>query len=301
MRGILGAMSDTNTPRLFCFGYGFSAACLAARLRAHGWRIAGTARSAEKVAALRAEGVEAYLFDRDRPLADPAAALAGTSHLLSSVPPGEAGEPVLDAHAGEIAALPGLAWAGYLSTTGVYGDAAGGWVDESAPIAPSGARGRRRAEAEARWLALWRDQGLPLHIFRLSGIYGPGRNQLESLRAGTAKRIVKPGQVFSRIHVEDIAAVLEASIARPHPGAAYNVCDDEPADPAEVVTFASGLLGVAPPPAISADDPSLSPMARSFYADSKRVSNRRIKEELGVRLAYPTYREGLRALLGASG
>jgi nucleoside-diphosphate-sugar epimerase len=289
----------SRPPRLFCFGLGFSALVLARRKRDAGWRVAGTTRDPAKAERLAAEGIESFLFDDGRPLADPDAALAGTTHLVASAPPGPAGDPVLAAHGATIAALPGLAWVGYLSTTGVYGDRDGGWVEESSALTPSGERGRRRVEAEAGWLALHRHHGLPVHLFRLAGIYGPGRSQLESVAAGSARRIVKPGQVFSRIHIEDIATVLEASMARPNPGAAYNVCDDEAADPAEVVAFAADLLGLPPPPEIPFESAEMSPMGRSFYEDNKRVSNRRIKEELGVRLRYPDYRSGLRALLKA--
>jgi nucleoside-diphosphate-sugar epimerase len=197
--------------------------------------------------------------------------------------------------------MPSLAWVGYLSTTGVYGDRDGGWVDETSELRPSGARGRRRVAAETAWLDLWRDRGVPVHIFRLAGIYGPGRSPFDALRAGTAKRIVKPGQVFSRIHVDDLASVLLSSIARPRPGAVYNVCDDEPASPADVVAHAAQLLGAPPPPLVSFDEAALSPMARSFYADNKRVSNALIKTELGVRLRYPDYRAGLAAILAAGG
>lgn len=285
-------MGKSGMQRLFCFGLGFSGKATAHRLAAQGFAIAGTSRSEAKVAELRAEGIEAHVFNADTPL-DPAV-LKGTTHLLLSVPPDEEGDPVFRAHAGDIAKLKGdLVWAGYLSTTGVYGDRAGDWVDEDAPLTPTTKRGERRLAAEEAWASL----GLPLHIFRLAGIYGPGRNQLRSVLEGTARRIVKPGQVFSRIHVEDIAAVLIASIEKPNPGAAYNVCDNEPAPPQEVVGFAAELLGRTPPPEIAFDDAELSPMARSFYAESKRVSNRRIREELGVMLRYPTYREGLKALL----
>ena len=280
--------------RLFCFGLGYSARRLAERLLTRGWRVAGTTRSGAKVAALAEAGIEAFLFDRGRPLDDPAAALAGTTHLLSSVPPDADGDPVLGQHGADIARAPGLQWVGYLSTTGVYGDRDGGWVDEDSALTPSGERGRRRLAAERVWLALF---GHPAHLFRLAGIYGPGRSALDTVRAGTAKRIDKPGQVFSRIHVADIATVLEASIAKPNPGRAYNLCDDEAAPPAEVIEYACRLLGQPPPPLVPFDDAELSPMARSFYADNKRVSNRRIKEELGVRLAYPDYKAGLRALL----
>jgi nucleoside-diphosphate-sugar epimerase len=286
--------------RLFCFGLGYSALALARRLRAKGWTIAGTCRGEDKREALAREGIEAHLFDRERPLGDVATALAGTTHLLSSVPPDAAGDPVLALHGSAAAALGrSLEWAGYLSTTGVYGDRGGGWVDESAKLQPTGERGRRRCAAEADWLALWRQHGVPIHLFRLAAIYGPGRSALDQVRAGTAQRIDKPGQIFSRIHVDDIATVLEASMARPHPGTAYNVCDDAPEAPAAVIAFASTLLGVAPPPLVPFAEADLSPMARSYYDDNKRVDNTRMKQALGVRLRYPDYRAGLRALLTA--
>ena len=281
--------------RLFCFGLGFSAEALARRLAPKGWRIAGTARTPEKVIALAARGFEAFAF----PLADPTEALRGTTHVLVSTPPGPSGDPALRyTHALE-ALTPRPLWLGYLSTTGVYGDRQGAWVDEQTPATPSSDRGKRRAEAEHAWLAWGRAAGVPVHVFRLAGIYGPGRNQLVSLREGSARRIVKPGQVFSRIHVDDIAQVLEASMARPRYGAIYNVCDDEPAPPHEVVEYAAKLLNCASPPLERFEDavPSMSEMAQSFYTESKRVRNERIKQELGIELHYPTYREGLKALL----
>ena len=293
-------MAARQAKRLFCFGFGFSAEALARRLAPRGFDVAGTTRSEAKAMRMKAEEVEPWLFADGKGIADPERALAGTTHLLISTPPGEDGDPVLAAHAGLLSRMaPDLEWLAYLSTTGVYGDRQGEWVDEESPLEPNTERGRRRLRAERDWTELAERSGAPLHIFRLAGIYGPGRNQLRSLKEGKAKRIVKPGQVFSRIHVDDIAAVLEASIANPHPGAAYNVCDDEPAPPQDVVAYAADLLGQAPPPEISFEEAELSPMAASFYADSKRVSNRRIREELGVRLAWPTYREGLKALLDA--
>ena len=285
---------------LFCFGMGYSATALARRLKAKGWRISGSSRTPDGVAALREGGFEAVVVDGKA--AFDAALLDGVSHVLASAPPDQAGDPVrrvagppLIAHAGAIA------WLGYLSTTGVYGDRGGGWVDEESPLEPSTARGARRLVAEREWLALWHEHGLPVHLFRLAGIYGPGRNQLCSILDGSARRIVKPGQVFSRIHVEDIAGVLEASIARPHPGRAFNVCDDEPAPPQEVVAYAARIMGREAPPEIAFDEANLSPMAKSFYAELKRVSNARIKAELGYGLRYPTYREGLKALLAEPG
>jgi nucleoside-diphosphate-sugar epimerase len=281
---------------LFCFGLGYTALTLARGLLAEGWRLAGTTRSPEKRDALRAEGIEAHLFAGGRPL-DPGA-LAGATHLLTSIAPDEAGDPVLDEHGADLRRLrPGPAWIGYLGTTAVYGDRGGAWVDEETPVAPTSERGRRRVAAERGWLAL----DPPAHVFRLAGIYGPGaRNALAQLRAGTAKRVVKPGQVFSRVHVEDIAAVLRASMARPDPGRVYNVCDDEPAPPQDVVAHAAALLGLAPPPEVPFAAAGLSPMARSFYADNRRVRNDRIRRELGVRLRHPTYREGLAAVLGSA-
>jgi dTDP-4-dehydrorhamnose reductase len=229
-------------------------------------------------------------------------ALAEATHLLTSVAPEGGRDPVLAMLGDQIAAAaPHLAWAGYLSTTGVYGDQGGGWIDETAPLDPGTERGRARVAAEAAWRALAARSGLPLHIFRLAGIYGPGRGPFEKVRDGSARRIVKPGQVFSRVHVVDIAQVLEASIRRPDPGAAYNVCDDDPAPPEDVLAHAAHLLGLPPPPEIAWTEAqaTMSPMARSFYAESKRVRNDRIKRDLGVRLLYPDYRAGLAAVLAA--
>lgn len=285
------------TPRLFCFGLGYTALALAARLAGEGWQIAGTVRDEAAREALGAQGYRAWLFDRGHVLDD--AALAGATHILSSVPPDEDGDPVLDCHGKDIAGLEGLQWVGYLSTTGVYGDRGGGAVDEESERRPAGERGRRRVAAEDGWLAPWRDHGVPVHLFRLAGIYGPGRNALETVRQGRARRIHRPGQVFGRIHIDDIVETLCASMARPNPGAAYNLADDEAAAPDAVIACACELLGVEAPPLEAYDDiaDTLSPMARSFYGESKRVSNRRIKGELGVALKWPTYREGLKGLL----
>jgi nucleoside-diphosphate-sugar epimerase len=276
---------------LFCFGLGYSASFLARDLAAKGWTIAGTSRDGA------ATPFMLHRFERGQSLVDAPQRLANATHLLISIPPDMTGCPVFDAHGADIAALRQLRWIGYLSSTNVYGDRAGGWVDEETPLVPSGERGRRRAAAEAAWLALGQRSGIPVHVFRLAGIYGPGRSALDALRAGTARRIVKPGQVFSRIHVADLAAVLEASMAQPRAGGVYNVCDDAPSPPEEVIAYAAALLGVAPPPIEDFATATLSPMARSFYDDSKRVSNRQIKEELGVSLRYPSYREGLAALV----
>ena len=283
---------ENRMNHLLCFGLGFSARALAERLSGQSWLITGTSRSAQGAAAIAARGYRAFVYDGTAPL--PPEALTGVTHVLVSAPPDAAGDPVLRHCTAQLQRLAPR-WAGYLSTTGVYGDRAGAWVTEDDPLSPSTERGARRLAAEQDWLAT----GLPMHLFRLAGIYGPGRNQLESVRDGMARRIIKEGQVFSRIHVADIATVLEASIAAPRPGRAYNVCDDLPCPPQEVIAYAADLLHVPPPPEVDFAAAELSPMARSFYAESKKVSNRRIKSELGVSLAYPTYREGLQALLAA--
>ena len=283
--------------RLFAFGLGFSALTLAKRLSAEGWQIAGTARDDGKVERLRREGYDVVRFSGDAGDKALAQHLAGATHLIHSIPPGPGGDPVLNSFREEIAALPSLEWAGYLSTVGVYGDQEGGWVDESTAPNPNSARAGARVAAEQDWLQFGRETGVPVHVFRLAGIYGPGRCVFDKLRAGTARRINKDGQVFSRIHVEDIASVLEASIERPRGGAIYNVADDEPAAPGDVVAYAAELMGMPPPPEIAFADADLTPMARSFYEGSRRIKNARIKSELGVKLRYPTYREGLTALL----
>ncbi len=281
---------------LFCFGMGYCARALSKDLANEGWQITGTFRSEASKAMLIGTGFGQVFFDGSAPV--PESVLDGVTHLLLSIAPGKQGDPVLVSCSQVLAARANqFQWVGYLSTTGVYGDRAGDWVDETSSLSPSTERGQRRLEAETGWLDLYRRHGLAVHLFRLAGIYGPGRNQLEAVRDGKARRIVKQGQVFSRIHLNDITGILRASMAKPDPGAAYNLCDDEAAPPQDVVAYAAELLGVAAPPEISFDEAELSLMARSFYAESKRVSNARVKRELGYRLIYPTYREGLRALL----
>ncbi len=286
--------------RLFCFGLGYSALTLAATLRAEGWHVSGTTRDPGKAELLRSAGIDSCLFAPDHPMGDAARALSGATHVLISIPPGAEGDAVLAAHAADLArAAP--AWTGYLSTTGVYGDRGGGWVDEAGRLEPATERGRRRMAAESAWRDWAAQTQCRLHVFRLAGIYGPGRNALRAVAEGRARRIVKPGQVFSRIHVEDVARILRASMAHRAAGDVFNVCDDEPTPPADPVTFACELLGVPPPPVMSfaVAAGNMTDMARSFYAESKRCRNDRIKRVLGVELKYPTYREGLRALFEA--
>lgn len=276
--------------KLLVFGLGFSARHAAQRLRDSGAQVTATVRSREKASGLAQAGITARVFSPEHTDAEIADDIAASDAILVSVPPGDTGDPVLASFASRIAAAPKLRWIGYLSTVGVYGDHGGGWVDETTPLGAGKQRSQNRVTAEQAWLALG------AHVFRLSGIYGPGRNQLVQLASGTARRIVKPGQTFNRIHVADIAAVIEASLARPRPGGIYNVTDNEPAPPQDVVAFAARLCGVEPPPEIPFERAELSPMARSFYLENRRVRNALIHEELGVMLNYPTYREGLTAL-----
>ncbi|MEX0320060.1 MAG: SDR family oxidoreductase [Ruegeria sp.] len=277
------------TGTLLSFGHGYSARALSQLLAPQGWRIIGTTRNPEQVEDIRVSGAEPVVWPGEEPSLD------GVSHVLISTAPSTAGDPVLAALGGEIAARVGqFEWVGYLSTTAVYGDHQGGWVDETTPPAPTAERGRWRVKAEEQWAAV---DGLPLHIFRLAGIYGPGRGPFSKLRRGGLRRIIKPGQVFSRIHVDDIAQVLAASMARPDAGTIYNVCDDEPVPPQDVIGYAAELQGLPLPPAVPFEEADMTPMARSFYNENKRVRNDRIKEELGVELIYPNYRVGLEALV----
>lgn len=278
------------TQTLLSFGHGYSAQALGRLLLPRDWRVIGTTRSEDKAVALMQDGIEPRIW----PGADMIPALDAATHLLISAAPADDGDPVLAELRDDIAKRASqFEWVGYLSTTGVYGDHQGDWVDESAPLTPATKRGIARAKAEAAWSAI---DGLPLHIFRLAGIYGPGRGPFSKVRNGTARRIIKQDQVFSRTHVADIARVLDASIQRPNPGAAYNVCDNDPAPPEDVIAYAAELLGMPIPPAEDIETADMTPMARSFYAESKKVRNDRIKDELGVELLYPDYRSGLKAL-----
>ena len=286
--------------RLFAFGLGYSAQELGRRLSTQGWTIAGTARGEEKVGQLTAGGFEAAQFSDDRSNGGVTQLLENTTHLVHSIPPGSNGDHVLTHYRDELAGLGTLRWVGYLSTVGVYGDQQGQWVSEDTVPKPNSARTEARLIAEKAWLDFGKQIGVPVHIFRLAGIYGPGRSVFDKIADGTARRINKDGQVFSRIHLEDIATVLEASIAQPRAGAIYNVADDEPAAPGDVVAYAAEMIGVEPPPEIDFEDANLSPMARTFYQGSRKIGNALIKSELGVVLRYPTFREGLASLKRAA-
>jgi nucleoside-diphosphate-sugar epimerase len=284
-------------PRLLVFGYGFSGRALAARLGPQGWDVSATWRDPADAQRISAQGA------RPVAAADPdalAAAAGQADALLVTCPPTATGCPGLPLLAQALAEAGGApAWTGYLSTTGVYGDRRGGWVTEASALAAQSVEGARRVGAERDWLEAGRRMDLNVAVFRLPGIYGPGRSPFDRLRSGKARRIVSPGQVFSRIHVDDLAAGLAASIARPRAGGIYNLCDDEPASNSQVIAHAADLLGVEPPPEVLLADAHLPPAAMRFYAESKRVSNARAKAELGWRPAFATYREGLAAVLAA--
>ncbi len=294
-------MKDSQAAkRFFFFGYGYTSEYLMHALREEGgWSFAGTTRDPEKKMQMQDEGVDSYIFNREIPLGDVRGFMQDATHLLISTPPDDSGDPAFGLHGEDIAHMEGLQWIGYLSSTAVYGDRAGGWVDENSELRPTSRRGSRRERAEAQWLSLYHDYNLPMHVFRLAGIYGPGRSALDSVRAGTARRIDKPGQAFSRIHIDDIVAVLRASMERPHPGHVYNVADDEAAPSQKLIAAACEMLGLPVPPLIPYDQADLAPITRSFYADNKRINNERIKTELGVILKHPDFHSGLQACLEA--
>lgn len=281
--------------RLFVFGIGYSAEAFVARIASRCAWIGATTRSPAKAETLRARGIAPFLFDGTTPGEGIADALAQATHVLVSIAPGEAGDPVLAHHGADLAAARPQ-WTGYLSTVGVYGDHGGAWVTEETPCKPVSRRSVQRVAAEEAWLAHAGTHDRVVQVFRLSGIYGPGRNAFVNFEKGTARRLVKPGQVFNRIHVADIAGALEAAIDGPARTRIFNITDDEPAPPQDVVSHAAGLLGVTPPPEQDFASVELSPMARSFYGENKRVSNARVKSELGYDFLFPTYREALSAL-----
>ncbi len=278
--------------RLVCLGFGYSARAFVRAVRPG--TVTGTTRSAEKADVLHQAGIRSIVYNGGSS-ASLSEAIRSATHILVSAAPDEDGDPFRYAFERDIAHAKDLEWIGYLSTIGVYGDHDGAVVDERTLCVPTAERGVWRLEAEDEWFALGRRIDVPVGVFRLAGIYGPGRSPLVSLKEGRAKRIIKPGQIFNRIHVDDIAQTLVASVARPA-RRYYNVADDEPAPPQDVIEFAAELMGMEPPPEVAFDEADMSPMARSFYGDVKRVSNKRLHSELGVKLLYPTYREGLRTL-----
>ncbi len=286
--------------KLFCFGYGYSCEYLCRALAEEdSWHLAGTTRDREKKSWMKEQGIKTFIFDATTPLEDPRRFLRDVTHLLISTPPNDSGDPAFVTHGEDIRNLPNLQWIGYLSSTGVYGDRDGDLVDEHAELRPNNKRGSRRVKAESQWLSLFHEDNLPVHIFRLAGIYGPGRSALDSVRAGMARRIDKPGHAFNRIHVEDIARILKASMNNPAPGNIYNLADDYASPSHELIAYACTLLGLDVPPLIPFDQADLAPIARSFYQDNKRIDNNKIKTALGMTLRYPDYKTGLQACLEA--
>ena len=281
--------------KLFVFGVGFSSKAFIEEVRDQFDWIGGTTRSAEKAEALKDQGIEPFLFDGTTKGDGIADALKSATHILVSIAPNDAGDPVLRHHGDDLAAtIPN--WIGYLSTVGVYGNHDGDWVDEETPCKPVSKRSVQRVAAENAWLEFSTTSGTPVQIFRLSGIYGPGRNAFENFKKGKARRLIKPGQVFNRIHVADIAGAVSTAMAQPSTRI-FNVTDDEPAPPQDVVAFAAELLGVDAPPEIPFETADLTPMARSFYGENKRVSNQRLKNDLGYHFRFPNYRVALQDLL----
>ena len=284
----------SNAETLFCFGFGYTAKALSNTIRLKGWSVRGTTRRKIKQ---DVSSDEMFFFDRNKPLSNPDKALKGMTHLLISIPPDSIGDPVIDHHKIDLVSqMENLRWVGYLSTTGVYGDQGGGYVDENTERNPKSIRSQRRAYIEDEWYGLWKHNRLPVHLFRLSGIYGPGRNTFEVLKKGLKEQVMKQGQVFNRIHIQDIVNTLLASMNQPNPGGIYNLSDDEPASTQEVIAYACNLLGKEIPPTVPYEKAKISEMAKSFYEENKRVKNDLIKQELGVTLAYPNYRLGLQAL-----
>lgn len=282
---------------VFFFGLGFSSQASVAYLR-YGQRtvsISGTVRTAEKAQMLIRDGIEAHVFDGTAPGVTLGQSLRAASHVILSIAPGEDGDPALLHHRADLDAAEGLQWLCYYSTVGVYGDFGGAWIDETAPLVPRNDRSDRRVLAEQAWRDYARQRGVPLTILRLAGIYGPDRSTFDKLRDGTSRPVVKPGQVFNRIHVEDIGRVTALAAAARLDGT-FNLGDDEPAPPQEVIRHAAGMLGMVPPPEVPFDAADMTPMQRSFYADNKRVSNAAIKRALGIELLYPTYRDGLASI-----
>ncbi len=288
---------DFSGKKLFCFGFGYVASFLAAKLVNTGMEIAGTTTDVDKKEFLETKGVDAWIFDKHKNIPDPLRNLSDITHLLLAIPPDSTGDIVFDIHGEDLSELKNLEWVGYLSATSVYGNHYGGWVDEYTPLSPTSRRGSLRLQAEEQWQSLFEIYDLPLHIFRLAGIYGPGRSAVDSVLSGTARRIDKPDHVFNRVHVDDIVQTLIASMCRPNPGSVYNISDDMPSASHEIIQYACNLLGQDSPALVSFTQVEIAPIVRSFYKDNKRIRNDKIKEELGVELIYPDYRAGLKACM----
>ncbi len=293
-----------NSPPLALFlGAGYTAKTMMRQLKSDpvfkAMKMVGTTRSGQNFAGIRQAGAEPFIYEGEGKSAKMAELIRKAEIILISISPDKDGDIILRNFKDDITANSQLKWVGYLSTVGVYGNHDGNWVDEESETRPGSKRSAWRKIAENQWLERFEGMGLPVHLFRLPGIYGPGRGPQNKLAQGRARRIEKKGQVFNRAHVEDIASVLIASLKQPNPGAIYNIADDKPAPPQDVLAYAAELMGLEIPPLIPFEEAEMSDMAKSFYSDNKRVSNKRIKEELGITLEYPTYKEGIRASLSS--
>lgn len=291
------APEKSENKHLFCFGFGYTASYLSQHLKQFGWQVSGTTTSEEKCVEMEECGVHSYLFDSTQPLCDALQCLSDVTHILISIPPNIRGDLVYDMYEHDLRRLKNLEWVGYLSSTGIYGNRDGGWVGEDDMVAPTSKRGSERFKAENQWLKLFEKYDFPVEIFRLAGIYGPGRSALDSVRMGTARRIEKKGHKFNRIHIDDIVQTLIAAMNKPHAGAIYNVSDDMPVPSHEVIAYACELLGMDVPPVIPYEQVDLAPIVRSFYKENKAIKNDKIKEVLGVELLHADYRDGLRSCL----
>ena len=290
--------SHATQKKLFCFGYGYVAEHLATELKRQDptWQICGTTRDLDKLNLMREDGIKAYLYSDETPFHDPLLILNGVTHILISIPPNKQGDVVFQTHARDILQIPSIEWIGYCSSTSVYGNRDGEWVDETSETRPSSERGSKRMRAESAWLKMRRIAFIPINIFRISGIYGIGRSAIDSVRAGNTRRIHKEGHAFNRIHVDDIIQSMIASMSQPSPGDIYNLADNDPAPSHKLISYACELLGKEPSPMIEYEDVDMAPMARSFYKENKRVKNDKIKNKLGVTLKYPNYKSGLDAI-----
>ncbi len=275
--------------KLFIFGYGYSAKAIVEELRDECSWVGGTSRDPDKLAAMAEAGIEAFPFDGLNPNPNISDALQQVTHIVISTAPDEQGDPVLRCHRLDLANAPKLKWIGYLSTVGVYGDHQGAWVDETAECKPVSKRSIERVRAEGAWQSFAGENNLALGIYRLAGIYGPGRNQMKNVEKGKARSIIKKDQVFNRIHVDDIALVVAKAALSKHKGV-MNVCDDEPAPPQDVIRYCADLLGVTPPPEVDYEGANMTPMARSFYGENKRCSNKKLHKLIGSDMRFPNYR-----------
>lgn len=297
MNSLSQEQSYFKDKHVFFFGFGYVAAFVAMKLETLGCKISGTTTNKEKKEFMEARGYNSYLFSRNRMIPDILSVMSDVTHIVLAIPPDGEGDLVFDMYANDLAYIKNLQWIGYLSATSIYGDHEGAWVNEDTVPSPTSRRGSLRLKAEEDWKSYYSSDNLPLHIFRLAGIYGPGRSALDSVLSGVAKRIDKPGHVFNRIHIDDIVQTLVASMMQPNPFSIYNLSDDDPAPSHELIQYTCNLLGLETPPLVPFTQTDIAPIMRSFYKDNKRLRNDKIKDELGIKLLYPDYKSGLRACM----